>query len=137
MTPGSRQEARRPGLRQKLTQDPAAKHRRTASFDQLAPGAVGRRPELAASLPLLTPNGSLLARLVWQPHQPGSEFLRAVTPALTIAIIVIAAFTYVVLRHAREATGAIEASEARFRDVADASSDWIWRSMRGCASPSS
>ena len=83
-------------------------------------------PELAASLPLLTPNGSLLARLVWQPHQPGSEFLRAVTPALTIAIIVIAAFTYAVLRHAREATGAIEASEARFRDVADASSDWIW-----------
>jgi diguanylate cyclase (GGDEF)-like protein/PAS domain S-box-containing protein len=34
--------------------------------------------------------------------------------------------TYAVLRHAREATTAIEASEARFKDVADASSDWIW-----------
>jgi diguanylate cyclase (GGDEF)-like protein/PAS domain S-box-containing protein len=80
----------------------------------------------AATLPLVSPGGDLLARLVWQPHQPGSEFLRAVTPALAVAIIVIATFTYAVLRHAREATNAIEASEARFRDVADASSDWIW-----------
>jgi diguanylate cyclase (GGDEF)-like protein/PAS domain S-box-containing protein len=80
----------------------------------------------AATLPLVAPNGDLLARLAWQPHQPGSEFLRAVTPALAVAILVIATFTYAVLRHAREATTAIEASEARFRDVADASSDWIW-----------
>jgi diguanylate cyclase (GGDEF)-like protein/PAS domain S-box-containing protein len=80
----------------------------------------------AATLPLVAPEGDLLARLVWQPHQPGSEFLRAVTPALAAAILVIAAFTYAVLRHAREATNAIESSEARFRDVADASSDWIW-----------
>ena len=48
------------------------------------------------------------------------------TPALAVAILVIGAFTYAVLRHARETTSAIEASEARFRDVADASSDWIW-----------
>ncbi|MGH6897487.1 MAG: bifunctional diguanylate cyclase/phosphodiesterase [Geminicoccaceae bacterium] len=79
-----------------------------------------------ATVPLVSPGGDLLGRLVWQPHQPGREFLRAVTPALGIAILVIAAFTYAVLRHARETTKAIEASEARFRDVADASSDWIW-----------
>ena len=82
--------------------------------------------ETAATVPLVSPGGEVLARLVWQPHQPGTEFLRAVTPALAIAIVVIAAFTYAVLRHARETTAAIEASEARFRDVADASSDWIW-----------
>jgi diguanylate cyclase (GGDEF)-like protein/PAS domain S-box-containing protein len=80
----------------------------------------------AASLPLHSLGGDLLGQLVWRPHQPGSQFLRAVTPALAIAIVVIAIFTYAVLRHARETTGAIEASEARFRDVADASSDWIW-----------
>jgi diguanylate cyclase (GGDEF)-like protein/PAS domain S-box-containing protein len=80
----------------------------------------------AAFLPLLAPEGELLGTLVWNPHQPGHAFLRAVTPALAVAIIVIVIFTYAVLRHARETTGAIEASEARFRDVADASSDWIW-----------
>jgi diguanylate cyclase (GGDEF)-like protein/PAS domain S-box-containing protein len=82
--------------------------------------------ETAAFLSLLAPDGGLLGHLVWQPHQPGRAFLRAVAPALGIAILVIAAFTYAVLRHAREATTAIEASEARFKDVADASSDWIW-----------
>jgi diguanylate cyclase (GGDEF)-like protein/PAS domain S-box-containing protein len=64
--------------------------------------------------------------LVWRPHQPGWEFLRSVTPSLAIAIAVISIFTFIVLRHARQATETIEASEARFRDVADASSDWIW-----------
>jgi diguanylate cyclase (GGDEF)-like protein/PAS domain S-box-containing protein len=77
-------------------------------------------------LPLVAPDGTTLATLVWQPHKPGQQFLTSVTPALGIAIVLIGAFTYAVLRHAREATGAIEASEARFRDVADASSDWIW-----------
>jgi diguanylate cyclase (GGDEF)-like protein/PAS domain S-box-containing protein len=80
----------------------------------------------AAIMPLVSPNGDELGRLIWQPHQPGRQFLRAVTPALAVAILVIATFTYAVLRHAREATNAIESSEARFRDVADASSDWIW-----------
>jgi sensor domain CHASE-containing protein len=86
----------------------------------------GESAIVATTLPLVSPNGDLLGRLVWQPHQPGREFLRAVTPALAIAIILIAAFTYAVLRHARETTKAVEASEVRFRDVADAASDWIW-----------
>ncbi|MGH6916359.1 MAG: diguanylate cyclase domain-containing protein, partial [Geminicoccaceae bacterium] len=82
--------------------------------------------DTGAMLPLLAPDGSRLGALTWQPHQPGTEFLRAITPALAIAILVIAGFTYAVLRHARETTNIMEASEARFRDVADASSDWIW-----------
>jgi diguanylate cyclase (GGDEF)-like protein/PAS domain S-box-containing protein len=77
-------------------------------------------------LPLVAPDGSTLGTLVWQPHKPGQQFLMSVAPALSIAIILIGAFTYAVLRHARATTNAIEASEARFRDVADASSDWIW-----------
>jgi diguanylate cyclase (GGDEF)-like protein/PAS domain S-box-containing protein len=80
----------------------------------------------AASLPLIAPDGTELGTLVWQPHKPGLRFLESVMPALGIAIIVISAFTYAVLRHARETTNTMEASEARFRDVADASSDWIW-----------
>jgi diguanylate cyclase (GGDEF)-like protein/PAS domain S-box-containing protein len=81
---------------------------------------------IAASLPLRAPEGDLLGYLVWQPHQPGRAFLSAITPALALAILVIAAFTFAVLRHARETADTVEASEARFRDVADASSDWIW-----------
>ncbi len=79
-----------------------------------------------ASLPLRAPEGNLLGYLVWQPHQPGRAFLSAITPALGLAILVIAAFTFAVLRHARVTADTMEASEARFRDVADASSDWIW-----------
>jgi diguanylate cyclase (GGDEF)-like protein/PAS domain S-box-containing protein len=82
--------------------------------------------DAAAFLPLFAPAGDLLGHLVWQPHQPGRAFLRVVAPALGLAIVVIGAFTYAVLRHARETTDAIASSEARFRDVADASSDWIW-----------
>jgi diguanylate cyclase (GGDEF)-like protein/PAS domain S-box-containing protein len=91
---------------------------------RLAPPGIAL--QTAAFLPLLAPKGDLLGYLNWQPHQPGRAFLRAIAPALAIAILVIAAFTYAVLRHARETTNAMEASESRFRDVADASSDWIW-----------
>jgi diguanylate cyclase (GGDEF)-like protein/PAS domain S-box-containing protein len=80
----------------------------------------------SAVLPLVAPDSTQLGMLVWRPHQPGWEFLRSVTPSLAIAIAVISIFTFIVLRHARQATETIEASEARFRDVADASSDWIW-----------
>jgi diguanylate cyclase (GGDEF)-like protein/PAS domain S-box-containing protein len=79
-----------------------------------------------AVLPLMAPDGSELGHLIWRPNQPGWEFLRSVTPSLAIAIAVISIFTFIVLRHARQAAGTIQASEARFRDVADASSDWIW-----------
>jgi diguanylate cyclase (GGDEF)-like protein/PAS domain S-box-containing protein len=83
-------------------------------------------PQSAAMLVLSAPRGATLGRLGWLPHQPGREFLRQVVPSLAVAMSIILAFTWVVLRHARQTTRAIEASEVRFRDVADASSDWIW-----------
>jgi diguanylate cyclase (GGDEF)-like protein/PAS domain S-box-containing protein len=88
---------------------------------ELDPSMVG-----SAVLPLVAPDATQLGMLVWRPHQPGWEFLRSVSPSLAIAIAVILLFTVIVLRHARQATDTIEASEIRFRDVADASSDWIW-----------
>jgi diguanylate cyclase (GGDEF)-like protein/PAS domain S-box-containing protein len=89
-------------------------------------GANANAPAGDAILPLVPPDGTELGALVWQPHKPGRQFLESIMPALGIAIFVIAGFTYAVLRHARETTSAMETSEARFRDVADASSDWIW-----------
>jgi diguanylate cyclase (GGDEF)-like protein/PAS domain S-box-containing protein len=79
-----------------------------------------------ASLPLLSPDGTRLGTLIWQPHKPGWEFLRSVLPSLIVAVATIAIFTWMVLQHVRQTARAIEASEARFRDVADATSDWIW-----------
>ena len=46
-------------------------------------------------------------------------------PSLLLAFGLIAGFTWFVLNHARTAR-TIEAGEARFRDVAEASADWIW-----------
>jgi len=95
-------------------------------FTDLRLLAPETEPETEAASVIESPLGDRLGVLVWQPSQPGREFLRAVAPALVIAITVLAVFTWIVLRHARETTRAVEASEARFRDVADASSDWIW-----------
>ncbi len=79
-----------------------------------------------AVLPLQAPDGDRLGDLVWDPHRPGTEFLRSVSPSLAIAVAIVLAFTLIVLRHARQTTQSLEASEVRFRDVANASSDWIW-----------
>jgi hypothetical protein len=33
-------------------------------------------------LPLIAPDGTEVGTLVWQPHEPGRQFLESVTPAL-------------------------------------------------------
>ncbi len=77
-------------------------------------------------LPLRSPDGQIIAYLTWDPFQPGQQFLKAVTPALAVAVIAILGFTWLLIWRVRSSTKAIQTSEARFRDVADASSDWIW-----------
>ncbi|HEX6112627.1 MAG TPA: EAL domain-containing protein [Geminicoccaceae bacterium] len=85
-------------------------------------------PEAAAdaTLPLSAPDGSELGGLAWQPPPLGQELVRDLVPSLLLAFGLIAGFTWFVLHHARKAAGTIEAGEARFRDVAEASADWIW-----------
>jgi PAS domain S-box-containing protein len=78
---------------------------------------------LDVMLPLQAPDGEVLAGLAWRPSRPGAAFLRSFLPAVAIATVIVAALTVMVLRGA---TRALAESEARFRDVADASSDWIW-----------
>ncbi len=77
-------------------------------------------------LPLRSPNNDVAAYLTWVPFQPGQQFLEAVTPALATAVIAILGFTWLLIWRVRASTRAIKNSESRFRDVADASSDWIW-----------
>ena len=86
------------------------------------------QPQLTdkAALPLRMPDGTNLGGLAWRPPPRGEELIRDILPSLLLAFVLIAGFTWLVLVHARKAAEAIEAGEARFRDVAEASADWIW-----------
>jgi diguanylate cyclase (GGDEF)-like protein/PAS domain S-box-containing protein len=97
-------------------------------------------PGLGASIPLRSPGGDVLGAVTWIPEQPGYSLLRFILPPLGVSLVIFAAFAFLVLRHARRSTveleqssrtietyaQTLEESEARFRDVAEASSDWIW-----------
>ena len=87
--------------------------------------------QLNAALPLYSPDDSVIGRLTWHPFQPGQKFLEGVAPALALGVIAILASTWILIRQIRSSTRTIKASEARFRDVADASSDWIWETDAG------
>ena len=84
------------------------------------------RPQTAAALPLVAADGHHLADLVWQPAQPGSATLLDMLPVLALALAALLFGAYRVFAHTKRASDALQASEARFRDVANATSDWIW-----------
>ena len=102
----------------------------------IAPGA----PTLGASIPIVGPSGASLGEITWVPERPGYQLLRFLLPPLAISLVILATFAWLVVRNAQRSTKDLEASartieayaqtledsEARFRDVAEASSDWIW-----------
>ena len=79
-----------------------------------------------AWIPLVSPTGQELARLTWIPHQPGKRLLVWLTPALLAALAVFLGFASLALRNVRRAAALIRDGETRFRDIAEASSDWLW-----------
>jgi diguanylate cyclase (GGDEF)-like protein/PAS domain S-box-containing protein len=93
-----------------------------------------------AMLPLLDPSGKVLSYITWTPATPGYQLLKWQLPPLAAAMVLLGLFAYQVIRKVRRSTEeleesartvetyaqTIEESEARFRDVAEASSDWIW-----------
>ncbi|HEX8544021.1 MAG TPA: EAL domain-containing protein [Pseudomonas sp.] len=84
-------------------------------------------------------NGSAGA-LHWQPPKPGQQLLRLVLPVIGFAALLVWLMTWAILRRTTVAARALDSSfaslqtsqqalatsEARFRDVVEASSDWIW-----------
>ena len=92
----------------------------------------------SAVLPL-GENGSA-GTLSWDPEKPGQELLRLMLPLLGVAAVLVWLMTLVILRRTTLAARALDhsyaslqlseatltTSEERFRDVAEASSDWIW-----------
>jgi diguanylate cyclase (GGDEF)-like protein/PAS domain S-box-containing protein len=102
--------------------------------------AYGHPSAGGATVSLVGPNGATLGYLYWTPDKPGYELLRLLLPPLAMSIVVLVAFAWLVVSNARRTTTALqesaktveayaqtlEESESRFRDVAEASSDWIW-----------
>jgi len=84
--------------------------------------------------------------LRWDPSQPGRNLLLFLLPLLALAALVIGVVTRRVINHAMNTAmlsdtrflqlmhsqRELAASEARFRDVAEATSDWIWETDASC-----
>ncbi|OIN46069.1 diguanylate cyclase [Pseudomonas azotoformans] len=91
---------------------------------------------------LLVPLGDngAAGSLHWRPARPGVRLMGVGLPLLGLAALLVCLMTWVILRRASAAALALDAShaslqdsqdalttsEARFRDVVEASSDWVW-----------
>ncbi|RRV10572.1 EAL domain-containing protein [Pseudomonas sp. v388] len=78
--------------------------------------------------------------LHWNPPKPGERLLGLGLPMVAVVALLVISMAWVILRRTtasalaldasheslRTSQTALAASEARFRDVAEASSDWIW-----------
>lgn len=78
--------------------------------------------------------------LHWSPRKPGQRLLGLGLPLVGIAALLVCLMTWVILRRTTAGAQALDASyaslqrsqmalatsEARFRDVVEASSDWVW-----------
>lgn len=93
-----------------------------------------------AWIPLRTADRIPLGYIAWEPAKPGTRLLSFIIPPLAVVLAVLAAFSALVIRNAHRSTNelkqsartveayaqTLKESEARFKDVAEASSDWIW-----------
>lgn len=97
-------------------------------------------PAGAAFLSLSAPDGTGLGHLTWVPDQPGRTLLRRVAVPLAAVLVIMAGLGVLAVRRAfgaaaavqraaallRDANEGLELSHRRFRDFAEASSDWFW-----------
>jgi diguanylate cyclase (GGDEF)-like protein/PAS domain S-box-containing protein len=100
--------------------------------------------DLGASLPLRSPKGDTIGYVTWIPERPGDDHMRFVLPPMGASFVVFTILAGMTYRYSRRANARLKASaitidgyaetlqqsEARFRDVAEASSDWIWECDR-------
>ncbi|MFK0089279.1 EAL domain-containing protein [Pseudomonas sp. NPDC090755] len=110
-------------------------------------GLQGMRIEKTGDLPAddsSLPLGDTGYRLEWLTPRPGDQLLWAVLPPLLGAMLVLGLLMVYFFRYALRTTReidsslqrlqasnqALEASEQRFRAVAEAASDWIWETDR-------
>ena len=85
--------------------------------------AVPASGQAALALPGL--DGDLEARIVWSPLQPRRGQAILMLPAL-LGSLLFCGFAALLVAARDRADRAIDVSEARFRDISEAASDWIW-----------
>ncbi|MFZ1431379.1 MAG: PAS domain-containing protein, partial [Geminicoccaceae bacterium] len=78
-----------------------------------------------AKVDLLGFDQQVVAHIAWPPRRPGREQLAWLLPALAGSLLAIGLFASLALHRMRFAS-ALRRSEARLRDFADVSSDWLW-----------
>ncbi|MDM9622977.1 MULTISPECIES: EAL domain-containing protein [unclassified Rhizobium] len=76
------------------------------------------QPGKEASIPLMTQNRMYLGAISWSPPKPGDQLLNFIVPPLAFALIILAAFSVLVVRNARRSTIALEASATRVTHLA-------------------
>ncbi len=96
---------------------------------RFAPAGAGDRR--LARVALDGPSGEVVRQIAWEPRRAGHGQLAWLIPALLGSLAVFSLFTRLVLTSIRRSTAMIRASEARFRDIAEAASDWIWETDHG------
>ncbi len=82
---------------------------------------------------MLTSGQETPVRLRWTPLRPGDELLMVLLPLLGVAGLIVTGLGWLVTRQSLasarrldESYTSLQASEARFQDIAEASSDWLW-----------
>ena len=100
---------------------------------------IASSEEIGKSLLPLGDNGAA-GSLYWEPERPGLKLVGVGLPLLGLAALLVCAMTWMILRRSTASALALDASnaslqssqaalatsEARFRDVVEASSDWVW-----------
>ncbi len=101
---------------------------------------VATADDIATTLVLPLGTDGSAGSLHWEPPRPGLRLMAVGLPLLGLAALLVCLMTWVILRRSTAAALALDAShtslqhsqnalatsEARFRDVVEASSDWVW-----------
>jgi diguanylate cyclase (GGDEF)-like protein/PAS domain S-box-containing protein len=101
---------------------------------------MARADDATAAHARLTAEHGTSLDLQWDAARPGRQMIIVVLPMIILATLIILGMTWVMLRRNTRAARALDSShellrdsqvalalsESRFRDVAEASSDWIW-----------
>ncbi|MDH4654868.1 EAL domain-containing protein [Pseudomonas sp. BN606] len=82
---------------------------------------------------MLTSGQETPVLLRWTPLRPGDELLMILLPLLGVAGLIVAGLGWLVTRQSLASAkrldnsySSLQASEARFQDIAEATSDWLW-----------
>lgn len=108
---------------------------------------VANQAERAGSSTFALGSGGTATTLDWDPPRPGQRLLGFGLPLIGLAAFLVCLMAWVILRRSTAAARALDASfaslqssqaalatsESRFRDVVEASSDWVWEiDQQGC-----